>query len=108
MTIIARFKGSLKARVHPDLWLQLHYLRRSLRRKASNVFNPLFGRLQRREFQDNPWQQTQNDFMMQCFVKHKVAVKGVLNICPTLSGSAAWFIFIGTSSAMCRQPGSAR
>ena len=30
------------------------------------------------------------------------------NICPTLSGSAAWFIFIGTSSAMCRQPGSAR
>ena len=25
-----------------------------------------------------------------------------------LSGSAAWFIFIGTSSAMCRQPGSAR
>ena len=30
------------------------------------------------------------------------------NICPTLSGSAAWFIFIGTSLAMCRQPGSAR
>ena len=29
-------------------------------------------------------------------------------ICPTLSGSAAWFIFIGTSSAMCRPPGSAR
>jgi IS5 family transposase len=28
--------------------------------------------------------------------------------CPTLSGSAAWFIFIGTCSAMCRQPGSAR
>ena len=35
-------------------------------------------------------------------------VESAAEYLPTLSGSAAWFIFIGTSSAMCRQPGSAR
>ena len=28
--------------------------------------------------------------------------------CPTRGGNAAWFIFIGTSSATCRRPGSAK
>ena len=50
---------------------------RSLLSRSKAYFRQL---LQRREFQDNPWQQTQNDFMMQCFVKHKVVVKGVLHV----------------------------
>lgn len=34
----------------------------------------------RREYHDNPWQEKQNDFMRNCFIKHAVAIKGVLHV----------------------------
>jgi len=33
-----------------------------------------------RGYHDNPWQQKQNAFMLDCFVKHNIAVKGVLHV----------------------------
>ena len=36
--------------------------------------------LRKKEYRDNSWQQTQNDFMRNCFVTHKVVVKGVLHV----------------------------
>jgi FkbM family methyltransferase len=31
-------------------------------------------------YQENPWQQTQNDFMIHCMKKHSVAARGVLHV----------------------------
>jgi len=51
-------------------------MKRFLSRLAAEV-RRLLGQ---RQYDDNPWQQKQNDFMHHCFMKYKVAVKGVLHV----------------------------